>query len=92
MSIFALGKLKKKISQPNASIEDMCIDYAQSVSLGLRYYLANLSKDLPGGGSPPLSYQKGWSCSFASQLDCDYNGPKQPCFLMYELEMRLRSV
>ena len=53
MSIFALGRFKKnKMSQPNASIEDMCIDYAQSVSLGLRYYLANLSKDLPGGGSP----------------------------------------
>ena len=55
MSIFALGRFKKtnKMSQPNASIEDMCIDYAQSVSLGLRYYSGNLSKDLPGGGSPP---------------------------------------
>ena len=66
MSIFALGRFKKtnKMSQPNASIEDMCLDYAQSVSLGLRYYSDNLSKDLPGGGSPPLSHQKGWSCSF----------------------------
>ena len=58
MSIFALGKLKKKMSQPNASIEDMCIDYAQSVSLGLRYYSDNWSKDLPGGSSAPLLLPK----------------------------------
>ena len=39
MSIFALGWFKKnKMSQPNISIEDICIDYAQSVSFGLRYH------------------------------------------------------